>query len=48
MKILITGSDGYIGTRLATRLLQQGESVTGLDTGLYRDGWLYSEQRTSL
>jgi nucleoside-diphosphate-sugar epimerase len=47
MKILVTGSDGYIGTRLVARLLSQGHAVTGLDTGLYRDGWLYSEQRAT-
>lgn len=46
MKVLVTGSDGYIGTRFTARLLTQGHSVTGFDTGLYRDGWLYSEQRT--
>jgi nucleoside-diphosphate-sugar epimerase len=46
MKILVTGSDGYIGARLVPRLLAQGHEVTGLDTGLYRDGWLYSEQKT--
>lgn len=45
MRILVTGSDGYIGARLVPRLLAQGHSVTGYDTGLYRDGWLYSEQR---
>lgn len=44
MKILVTGSDGYIGARLVPRLIAQGHEVTGLDTGLYRDGWLYSEQ----
>ena len=44
MKILVTGSDGYIGTRLVSRLLAQGHEVTGFDTGLYRDGWLYTEQ----
>jgi nucleoside-diphosphate-sugar epimerase len=44
MKILVTGSDGYIGARLVPRLLARGHQVTGLDTGLYRDGWLYSEQ----
>lgn len=43
MKILVTGSDGYIGSRLVVRLLNQGHAVTGLDSGLYRDGWLYSE-----
>lgn len=45
MKILVTGSDGYIGARLAPRLVGQGHAVTGLDTGLYRDGWLYTEQK---
>ena len=45
MKVLVTGSDGYIGARLTARLLEQGHAVTGLDTGLYRDGWLYSEHR---
>src|SRR5690606_35090643 len=44
MKILVTGSDGYIGARMVPRLLAAGHEVTGLDTGLYRDGWLYSEQ----
>ncbi len=46
MRILVTGSDGYIGTRLVARLLDNGHQVTGLDTGLYRDGWLYTEQRS--
>jgi nucleoside-diphosphate-sugar epimerase len=45
MKILVTGSDGYIGARLVARLINDGHDVTGYDTGLYRDGWLYSEQR---
>lgn len=46
MKVLVTGSDGYIGTRLVARLLDKGHQVTGLDTGLYRDGWLYTEQKS--
>jgi nucleoside-diphosphate-sugar epimerase len=45
MKVLVTGSDGYIGTRLVARLIDKGHEVTGLDTGLYRDGWLYTEQK---
>lgn len=45
MKILVTGSDGYIGARLVARLLSAGHAVTGLDTGLYRDGWLYTEHK---
>ena len=47
MKILVTGSDGYIGARLVARLINQGHQVTGFDTGLYRDGWLYTEQKAA-
>ena len=43
MNILITGVDGYIGTVLAAYLIARGHSVTGLDTGFYRDGWLYND-----
>lgn len=42
MKILVTGTEGYIGSRLAPLLIAAGHEVTGLDTGYYRDGWLYS------
>jgi nucleoside-diphosphate-sugar epimerase len=41
MNILITGVDGYIGSVLAPYLMERGHAVTGLDTGYYRDGWLY-------
>jgi nucleoside-diphosphate-sugar epimerase len=43
MKILVTGVDGYIGTVLGDYLIEQGHSVTGLDTGFYREGWLYND-----
>jgi len=43
MKILITGTDGYIGCRLAPYLTARGHEVVGLDTGYYRGGWMYSE-----
>jgi len=43
MKILVTGIDGYIGTVLASHLTQCGHRVTGLDTGFYREGWLYND-----
>jgi nucleoside-diphosphate-sugar epimerase len=46
MKLFVTGTEGYIGTRLAPLLVADGHDVTGLDTGFYRDGWLYSEQST--
>ena len=41
MKILVTGTEGYIGARLAPWLHAHGHEVHGLDTGLYRDGCLY-------
>jgi nucleoside-diphosphate-sugar epimerase len=41
MKILLTGTEGYIGARAAPILASRGHQVTGLDTGFYRDGCLY-------
>jgi nucleoside-diphosphate-sugar epimerase len=41
VKVLVTGSDEYIGVWLAPLLLQRGHDVVGLDRGFYRDGWLY-------
>ena len=41
MKVLLTGTDGYIGVMMAPYLAERGHDVTGLDTGFYRDGWLY-------
>jgi nucleoside-diphosphate-sugar epimerase len=42
MKILVTGSDGYIGSLLAPFLVERGHDVVGLDSGYYRNGWLYN------
>ena len=42
MRVLVTGTEGYIGCRLAPYLAARGHSVVGLDAGFYRDGWLYS------
>lgn len=41
MKILVTGTEGYIGARLAPWLHDHGHVVVGLDAGFYRDGCLY-------
>lgn len=41
MKILVTGTEGYIGCLLAPLLLEDGHDVIGVDTGFYRQGWLY-------
>jgi nucleoside-diphosphate-sugar epimerase len=43
MKIFVTGTEGYIGARLVPVLFSHGHDVLGLDTGYYRDGWLYSQ-----
>ncbi len=45
MKVLVTGTEGYIGAVLAPYLAARGHDVVGFDTGYYRDGWLYSDQR---
>ncbi len=42
MKIFLTGIEGYIGSVLAPLLIENGFDVIGLDTGFYRDGWLYN------
>lgn len=41
MKILVTGSDGYIGSLACPYLANAGHEVIGLDTGFYRQGWLF-------
>jgi nucleoside-diphosphate-sugar epimerase len=41
MNVLLTGTEGYIGMRLAPWLAARGHQVTGLDSGYYRDGTLY-------
>ena len=37
LRVLVTGTHGYIGSRLAPLLLARGHQVVGLDTGLYRN-----------
>jgi len=41
MKVLITGTNGYIGIVMGAYFQQWGHEVTGIDTGFYTDGWLY-------
>jgi nucleoside-diphosphate-sugar epimerase len=45
MRVFVTGVNGYIGAVLAPYLMERGITVLGLDTGYYRDGWLYSDNR---
>src|SRR5699024_37926 len=42
MNILVTGTDGYIGSVLGPYLMNNDHKVTGVDTGFYRSGWLYN------
>jgi len=41
MRVLVTGSDGYIGSLLAPYLVERGHDVVGVDTGFYREACLY-------
>ena len=41
MKVLLTGSEGYIGSLMGPRLHDDGHEVVGLDTGFFKAGWLY-------
>src|SRR4029077_991640 len=45
MRVFVTGVNGYIGAVLAPYLMERGLKIVGLDTGYYRDGWLYSDDR---
>ncbi len=44
MKVLVTGSEGYIGMVLVRRLLEKGYDVVGLDTCYYRDCDIIKQQ----
>jgi nucleoside-diphosphate-sugar epimerase len=44
MRILLTGSDGYLGSLLAPILLKLGHDVVGLDTGYYKERCLYRSE----
>jgi nucleoside-diphosphate-sugar epimerase len=41
MRILVTGTEGYLGSLLAPLLLARGHDVIGVDTGYYKNGLLY-------
>jgi nucleoside-diphosphate-sugar epimerase len=42
MRVLVTGTEGYIGNRLAPMLIAAGHEVVGIDTSFYRDGNLFN------
>jgi nucleoside-diphosphate-sugar epimerase len=41
MRVLVTGTEGYLGCLLAPQLMAAGHDVLGVDTGYYAQGWLY-------
>ena len=42
MKVLVTGTEGYLGSLLPPLLMEKGHEVLGVDTGYYKVGWLYN------
>src|SRR6266496_4619856 len=46
-RILVTGTEGYLGSLLAPELIRQGYEVIGLDTGFYKDRTFYRDGRTT-
>jgi nucleoside-diphosphate-sugar epimerase len=40
MRVLLTGSDGYLGSLAGPFLARRGHHVSGLDTGFFRSSWL--------
>lgn len=40
--ILVTGTEGYLGSVLAPELLRDGHDLLAVDTGFYKAGWLYN------
>jgi nucleoside-diphosphate-sugar epimerase len=45
VRVLATGTEGYIGALLPEALMDAGHSVVGVDTGFYKAGWLYDGLR---
>ena len=43
MKVLVTGTEGYLGCLLPPLLMERGYEVIGVDTGFYKVGWLYND-----
>ena len=43
MRILVTGTEGYLGSLLAPELVGRGYEVIGLDTGFYKERMLYRD-----
>lgn len=44
LRVVVTGTDGYIGSLLPPLLFARGHDVLGIDTGYHRNGWLFNGQ----
>src|ERR1700749_558422 len=45
-RILVTGTEGYLGSLLGPELVRQGYEVIGLDTGFYKERAFYRDGGT--
>src|SRR6202795_3715141 len=43
MRVLVTGTEGYLGSLLAPELVRRGYEVIGLDIGFYKERMLYRD-----
>lgn len=48
MRVVVTGSEGYIGSVLCPYLVERGHEVVGIDAGLYRSPLLYEDADMSV
>ena len=46
-RILVTGTERYLGALLAPELIRRGYEVIGLDTGFYKERTLYQDGGTT-
>jgi nucleoside-diphosphate-sugar epimerase len=44
-KILITGSEGYIGSFLTSFLKKKNYNILGIDIGFFRNCYLYKDKK---
>lgn len=40
LRVLVTGTEGYLGCLVAPIIFEDGHDVVGLDTSYYKAGWL--------